>query len=714
MYSFEIKTEGPGLVVQQQARMSLSMLPIDLIRPIVGYLDGNEVMSLIRTGDTRLSQTVRHVTRDWTFHRKGFAPFPFYVYNTNLLASLHVSMVKGSVRYPLNFLNRSIAPLRVQNHLITLKLELLGSFSILEDDILLKHAPNLKTLVCVDLSPRKYGGMFHHLPSSLKTLELSTKGVAFQEVLPIDAFSRILPRSIEKIIIPFLSLSEPELNDRTTGISWPKNLKHLSMSKLPMPSLLDFMPENIEVLDGLSSISTQTEILMSNMPRTMKIMSVICFGFVSLIVKLDAPMPPELVTWNLGRLQCDTPEALSFFSPKLEKLGNLEELRVTFPELDVAIYMPHCKRMDLNLGNFAAAKVNGLPRHLEHLNLVPLDFGPHSILPPTITQEIFSTAPTTLQSLILRVSSPGPISALPRSITRLELFSSSAGSIAALAPIFEQWQGIPPGLTHLTLDPQLLSSVEHLSVLPESLTMLKLWMSEMIAPDVNITEQDTGSSENASSSPLLIPQIREIRRRDYQRLRFDPRLPQFLPSQLITLEINCYSIPCSYGAWICNLGHLKCLETLEVSCDNTSPSPFYTSSEVFLSRLPPNLTQIKIPINIYRDFPVTTLNHLPASLTSLKLSFPFHAGQGADEIKPHDNMLTNEHLAHLPPSLTVLTMHGQLRSFADALSPKLFDVLPQHLTSHPFGYSSMLGEDWNQAWLRYCDPVKWLGFPPKS
>jgi hypothetical protein len=616
-------------------------------------------------------------------------------------------MVKSALKHPLNFCDRSLAPLEVQNSLVELKLEILGCFSILDDDTLSKHVPNLQSLTCVDMYHGKHPEILQHIPSGLKRLELDAKDVPYQEELSIATFSHILPPNIETVIIKFLKLLSPSWDDPDSDIIWPQSLKHLSVYRLPILFILADIPASLEVLEGFSMISADVELEMSTVPKTMKIMSINLVGAGSVTVDLDAPMPSELVIWNLGQLKSPTHESLSLLSPKLEKLGCLDQLRAAFPSLDVATYMPNCKELDLKLEE--TTQVNRLPDRLVSLHLLPRGINQIPI-PPVIVEELLSIVPPTLQSLSMIPSRPEQICHLPPSLTHLKLLPDRPKLVVAPAPTFGQWQQLPPSLTSLVLDLQLLSSVEHISALPRTLTDLQLHMSEICVPDTSEKDQEEGKEEEARtvfSYEGKLARTREIRRREYQLARFDPRLPQFLPLSLERLGFHCGSIHCNYGLWVVNLKHLTLLKTLVVTCAAITSAAFHSSSESFLGDcLPPSLTELEIPTNVF-----TTLNHLPAALTSLKVFFPLNDDILVD---PEEHLITNEHLARLPPNLTCFSMHGLSRSCSSSLSPQLFETLPQYLIQYPFGPSEILSPAWLEAWRRYCDPVKWLGFPPKQ
>jgi hypothetical protein len=611
-------------------------------------------------------------------------PFPLAVYNFSKLLRLVVRTKEFYDGYPI-MLNRAQL-LAIQGpKLQHMEFDCAQSLQIVFGTLLKdSHVPCLETLICRNSCEPFDLDHLLKVPRSVTRLHLLRGKVLSSPRISCVDLAEALPTGIRDIHLSSLIIYGVEnANGVRQPMKWPNSLVSIVLSgEMSYSAALTSLPTYLEHLELELTFGDQDKaISVADLPKTLTFVRISC-EYLPLLV-IDSPLPSSLT--YLG-LNCAFPseDSWRFLPPKLkewyppaevdmQKVATANKFAEYLPELEYLELRLEDADTDPNSDSFI--KISKL-LHTAVVVSLPISLsGISKLLLPDNLKELY------LRDLITHPLSDaqftsdwicGPwdtdFAVLPRALTSMSLENDLERPALLSTP--SMWRSLPPHLVSLEISLHSFGGLECFDVLPSTLKTLSL------------TAGDDCRDESSLS---------------YLRYLWSQssRLGHHIPSQITDLSLHLRKVGFPWTHWIKGMAekefppqlttltvriHYKSISAFQfppaqeivISDDMLADKAQNMDPEIWFPSLPNSLKTFICGINPAFKLPVDVFKQLPRGLANLQFVNPLNVTFS----------ISNDHLTHLPPSLTLLNIRqargitGDFYSYLPPLIKSIFILDP--------------------------------------
>lgn len=625
---------------------SIATLGSDVLSRLIGYIDGDDFISLMGTGNRALRQQLTLSCSDLTFPVLCGAKFPFAALRLPKIRSLNVWGVNGAITY-LDLSDGGDLLLSLGSKTLQkLKLSFRNSAGLFTTPgrplprlLIRDRYPVLTSLTLEDIScDETLEPMLGQLPETLTAFYLDYFQGEKMPKLPLSSLAQ-LPRHLKSISIRRCILTETKAKSAKSKVSYlPPNLETLELYFLDNPLNAVHMPPTLTSLtahlEDPSGYVTQA----SQLPKKLKVLHI------NSPVILDAPLPSTLET-----ILC---EGISKPSGDKLEMSDLPSGMVSGPYTNFVDMHGRTRDSDLQKAYEAFPKLNSAMAYTDYT----LPYLPRSITRLVCLESTKLSHPLPESVTDLHITSAVPsknVKNIPSSLLSLSVrpefsfYGSKRGAQnAAPAPTWTESAFAEISsrmlLTDLTLEwdsPALGKSLKPLATME---TLISLHLNEL-------------TREAVETSPQWLPQC----------------LPKRLRELRVACEMNIDGISSDSFLSGCKLSEaVPHLEILAINLPSMFTSILIGDS---FATLPKKLLSLDLEFMSSSVLP-NAFSKLPRTLKA----FTFISRC----VSMHEHgYLTNKHFEGMPPALSELRMEpGPVVDF----DLKIFKVLPTSLVSIVF------------------------------
>lgn len=627
---------------------SLESLASDCLLHLAQFLSGDDLVSLLSTGNRLLRQKLMKVGEVEFEASLPGSIFPLAAFNLPKLQSLSVFGINERFTYLDFSKGRELALVRGSKTLKVLDLRFRNAPALfwspdasLPRSLIRDRFPSLTTLILRRITcEESLEELCGELPSFLTTLEFFFFNLDIGASFNLSWISK-LPRNMTSLKLTNCNIYEPVDSGEEYASILPPNLRVLELNQMSQPMILDYLPSTLENLSfGIRNPPEGYEWRTSKLPPALVHLDFVPEGWTLIY---DAPLPSTLEEFPFAdRLlrQQDLPNAISALPRGFRKLHGRPILRSHFAASDDpvaalnALFSTFSNIRSTDIWH--EANIPFLPRRLETLFCGEIGLSSplpnsltHLLLQATPSYEEISNIPPTLKSLEFGVSGLDSLFSVANPLHR-EFPPWGSAELSQLASL--------TSLTSLSIEMRYLDSVECLSPIAKMESLEKLKLHRL-------------SLHEFQSMPHWLPRCLP---RNLRKLKL---ITPDTSGSLDELEEIGNPVPYDFLR-LCHLDKV-CPNLNKLSIWFFVWEPLSLGES--LATLPSQLRSLIFKFRLL-DIEPSALSLLPRSLTSLKLDFEDHI----------DIPLTNKHFEGLPEKLALLHVYAP----SSSMSADVLPILP--------------------------------------
>lgn len=280
---------------------SLATLAPDCLADLLQYINGDDFISLMMTGDQLLRHKLRQNCSSLLFAEVPAIRFPFEALRLHNLRSLAIHAINEAPSY-LDFRNGNRSALSV-GHKTLEKIDLrfrnaialfLPSSSSVPRTILRNRFPSLITLTLLDCAVGEdKESLFGELPDTLTSFCLSSQyETSYQPKIGLQSITK-LPKNLKTLKLGAFMLTDPEEADfKFWRDLFPPFLENLELSYIPLPTIMDYWPSALKKLTAeFTENAADFRWKASKIPPAIIELNIQMLDWV---LELDVPLPSTL------------------------------------------------------------------------------------------------------------------------------------------------------------------------------------------------------------------------------------------------------------------------------------------------------------------------------------------------------------------------------------------------------------------------------------